>query len=200
MRWLFSQFLVMLVFFACAQTDGVNFSVEDRVQKLNTYYPGASAGDLEDKQSFFDAFPRTFDQFQLLYGFDDVEGAAPLYDNAVDHIPKLFFRLGDAIPKERFLQKIVSIAIGGRWDADAVNYFQRGLRQTVMRDVTGAAAVIGTLSEEDQLAFWYFFLDGLHPNAEIPNELGSLESTSPAVYKHLVQAQENVLSARSQDK
>ena len=72
MRWLFSQFLVMLVFFACAQTDGVNFSVEDRVQKLNTYYPGASAGDLEDKQSFFDAFPRTFDQFQLLYGFDDV--------------------------------------------------------------------------------------------------------------------------------
>ncbi len=79
---------------------------------------------------FVDNFPETFAEFLDLYGFDDTEGTKPLYNEANDHISFIF---SDArIRENQYLEKLLKLTKGYRWNADAPNYLRHHIGEMII--------------------------------------------------------------------
>jgi hypothetical protein len=117
--------------------------------------------DQENCREFFAAFPATFRDFDNLYGFDDLEGEHPLFANASDHI-EYFFGCSD-IPQNERIEKAVGISLHGKWAADSVWMFREHMHQIVVAFPVEVQSFLESLSDADASSFWYFMLDGPHP-------------------------------------
>ncbi|MDT3402761.1 hypothetical protein [Mucilaginibacter terrae] len=107
---------------------------------------------------FFDKFPANFSSFDALFGYDDVKGAAPLYNEANQYIDKLFFtKAANAKQKAR---KFIGIAMNGQWDADAISHFQHQLQDfTVSNFATFLKELNKLKSKEEIESVWQFCFD-----------------------------------------
>jgi hypothetical protein len=193
------RFLIILTIYflpklCLAQNNKIQDSTTVKVEKLKKLYFLATntSGELQKRyrKQFFEEFPNSFKELNQLYGYDDHK-AAPLYDGH-EHIVGLFNNL-DEIDELAYYKKIISIAIGGRWDADAVNYFQDGLRNHVLNN---PALVVGILKEMDNdkiQSFWYFFFDGAHPERQIAEPLKKIKSMNGRIYDLMIRAHTDVL-------
>ena len=132
---------------------------------------------------FFDLFPNTFCELDSIYGFNKKPG--PLYFNSADHIVGLFFEL-KSINEEEYLQKLINISINGHWDADAINYFQTGMRNHVMSNLQLTFILLAQYSDDQIESFFYFFFDGIHPRwKEIPDFFTEYKNEYPNIYQQL---------------
>lgn len=81
-------------------------------------YLEASLFPSKDWLAFADEFPKTYDDFMKLYGYDQETGhAAPLYHEAYDHISFLFS--DDRILQPEYLTRLLTLTHGFYWEADA---------------------------------------------------------------------------------
>jgi hypothetical protein len=153
---------------AFAQTGNPD-SLNVKIEKLKEYY--SKSHDRKDSMEFhlrfFEEFPSDFESFNSIYGFDTSE--MPLYDKAYDHI-QLFNRIS-CVSETIYYRKVISIAIGGYWDADAINYFQEGLRERVMANPELTFELLKERTEKEIFKFWFFFFGGPVTAKEIPKEL-----------------------------
>lgn len=155
-------------------------SIKIKSEKLKDYYSKSSKriDSLEYQILFFEEFPSDFDSFNRLYGYDT--SAMPLYDEAFDHI-ELFNRIS-CISNEEYYKKIISISIGGHWDADAVNYFQDGLRLHVLQKPDLIFKLLANKSDKEIFDFWFFYFDCPFPVKDIPQELEQEKDNNQKVY------------------
>ena len=80
-------------------------------------------------------------------------------------------------------KKIINISIGGHWDADAINYFQHGLRNKVFENPRLTFDLLKVKSDKDVQSFWFFFYSSIHPvYNKIPDELTSLKTYDNKIY------------------
>lgn len=173
-----------------------NDSLNLKAKKLKQLYllSTASSKDVSNiyKQQFFDCFPNTFKQLDELYG--DHEGAdhkpAPLNDQAEKHIADLFNNLDD-INDTLYYRKIVSIAVGGHWDADAVNFFQHGLRSRVLGNMALTVHILKGLSNDKIQSFWYFYFDGPVVKKPIGESLQKIKAINNRIYDLMVKAHDD---------
>jgi hypothetical protein len=125
-----------------------NLTIDERIKILQESYRNYASTKTVDtvkyQQQFFNAFPDNFKDFEAIYGFDDNTGVeAPLYKDLQysPHIDSLFNKL-KVIDKEAYYSKLISVSIGGKWDADNVTSLQQGLRQHIYADLSLTLAII----------------------------------------------------------
>ena len=145
------------------------------------------------RQQFFKEFPNDFNQLLNLYGYDDKNSKPSiLYDEAPNHILKLFNSLSD-INDTLYYRKIIQVSIGGHWDADAVNYFQHGLRERVLDKTELTVYLLSHIPEDKIKSFWYFYFDGVHPEKQIPEQLLRIKSIDSKIYGLMIEARNEVI-------
>ncbi len=169
----------------------VTDSISLKAKKLKQYY--LLSGSTIYQKKFFAEFPNTFKQLNELYG-DDINtgGVAILYEEAVNHIEELFNNL-NSINDTLYYRKIVRIAKGGHWDADAINYFQHGLRNRVESKPGLTVYLLQSMNEKEVESFWYFYFDGPHPKKRISESLQKIKSIDVSIYDIMLKAQGKVL-------
>ena len=112
-------------------------------------------------KEFLNEFPDNFEDFILLYGYDDEKGPGPLYSK-LEHIT-YFFECPEVSALEK-LKRSIKVGIGGKWDADLTGMFQDGSFDLVRKHPTEAKGILDNLSDERAASFWYFLFDSPHPN------------------------------------
>jgi len=185
---------IFLPLFAFSQ----NTKYNDTAKKLTDYFAKVHGQDSAKYQKlFFTAFPDNFTDLNGVYGFnsninDTAYHGAPLYDGQ-EHIFFLFELT--TIPEKDFYQKILNIAIGGHWDADAVNYFQHGLDNKVLQNPKLTIDLLKVKSDSEIKSFFFFFFHGIHPRYEnIPGELHTMKIYDSRIYKLLEQGFKEAIS------
>lgn len=144
-----------------------NISISERADSLNVLYEKIQQATEEKSKShyqflFFKIFPDKFQMLDSLYGYEEESGPSILYDQAVNHIIEVFFKL-DKIPKEVFTRKVIELSFYGTWEADAINYFQHGVRKNTKGNIELYCRLLSDYSEDELLSFWHFHFDGPHP-------------------------------------
>lgn len=145
-------------------------SLKIKMDKLQEYYSKSHdrADSMEFQIRFFEEFPSDFESFNRIYGYID-DNPMPLYDSAFEHI-ELFNRIS-GVSRATYYRKMISIAIGGYWDADAINYFQDGLQEHVAANPELTFELLNERTEKEILQFWFFYFDGPVTMKKIPAEL-----------------------------
>jgi|GEM_PF-3412978 len=124
----------------------------------------------ECKKTFFDNFPKTYQEFQKVYGYDDVKGEAPFYSNSEEHLV-FFFEISQVLKKEAFIDKLISISKDGKWDADSVNSFQDKMRQYFFANSALFLKQLESKNKNEIKGFWYFFSDEPHFDTEVSKRI-----------------------------
>ncbi len=137
------------------------------------------------QRQFFDEFPATFSELNDLYGYSSK--ASILYFDAEKHIARFFNNL-NSVNDTLYYQKIIGIAINGRWDADAINYFQHGLKEHVENKPELTVYILQKLSEEKMKSFWLFYFDAPHPSKKIPDSLQRIQAMDNNIYNFMINA------------
>lgn len=162
-------FLILLAFPGKSQSD------KEIVEAYNQLSLNPS---LENQFAYFKAFPSTFEKFNQLFGYKETGTNVefgPLYKVYSSFI-QAFFDLPD-IGVNSFLEKVISISIGGKWQADAVNMFQHNMREVVLQYHDLAVPILLKRSDKEIEAFYFFFFHSIHLRYKtVPTELSSNNS------------------------
>jgi len=112
----------------------------------------------EHLRLFFDAFPSSYNELQNTLGYSDEKGEAPYYEKGEEYLV-MFFKSSQAVDKDIFINKLVGISKGGKWDADNINSFQEKLRNYFF--LNDKAFLIILIKKDNTIIkdFWYFFSD-----------------------------------------
>ncbi|MFK5959484.1 MAG: hypothetical protein QM495_11530 [Lutibacter sp.] len=138
---------------------------------------------LKNQSIYFELFPNTFNGFLEMFGFENGK-VAPLYDG-YDYVQVLFEL--DKISKKKQMKKWIEISIGGKWEADAVNYFQHNLQPRILINVNLTYELLSERTDKEIESFFYFFFNEIHPQYEIvPTELKKLQNKNKEFYKLLL--------------
>ena len=157
-------------------------------EKIKEYYSKSISNQdsLKCQKLFFEYFPDKFDDFNAIFGWVGNNGiqeahGGPLYDG---HNEILFFFQLKVIPEKEFYNKILNISIGGHWDADAINYFQDGLREKVFANPKLTFDLLQGKSDLEIQSFFFFFYQSIHPvYIKIPNEFTGMKTYDIRLYR-----------------
>lgn len=111
----------------------------------------------DDSVAFFKCFPSTFSLFKAIYDY-----GSPLYEESYSHIE--FFFSNISVDESQMIDKLIGLSIGGRWDADAINYLSKGTRDFVNSHISATVSVLQNKSEIESYLFWLFIFDSPHPS------------------------------------
>lgn len=146
--------------------------------QIKSSYELVAAKENNDCKKFQSLFPKTFNELNTFYGFDDETGAKDLYYEGNAHIDYLFDCYTQYPTKESVLN-ILKIGLNGHWHADVISYFQRSLRKFILSNSTQTLNVISSFKETEIESLYRFLLDGPHPgnstNAEFLSKLKLLD-------------------------
>lgn len=111
-------------------------------------------------RQFFECFPESEVVFTERYGNFDPDTYKPLqrYDKALEDIQTTLPRTRVVVGDDIYNKKIIDLALGLKWEADAPNYFQK----LVINEIE-SHNMLSTLDQYDTAAvktFWRFMLDG----------------------------------------
>jgi len=153
-----------------------------RLSSLYLQYNKTKSAQVE--RQFFKEFPDFFNDFQAIYGYDDVKGASPNYKVAFEHVD-LFFKAAVEVDSTQFIDKVVGICLNGKWNADAENYFQEHLRQYLFTHLKNVVKALSNKERSQVDSFWYFFFDGTLFNERIYQKTRKILVDYPSMEKSL---------------
>ena len=155
--------------------EGDGFGKDTNIIKLkNAYIELKKNNSLSNQENYLKIFPSNFKSFNTTFGYEPNK-PAELYKDSYDYISELFAL--DSILMEIKLSKYIDIAIGGKWDADAVNYFQNALHKVVLSNVNELHVILERKTSQEINSFFYFFFNSIHPKFKsIPKEFDSLKN------------------------
>lgn len=151
---------------------------------------------------FFEQFPDNFNCFHLYYSIYDsgynnqspiIKIHGDLYDYAFQHIAKIYNNLS-VIETEKRIEMAIQISLGGYWEADAVSYFQFGLRSLLEKNTELFLKILNSLNQEEQRSFWFFYFDGPNPSLSTPKFLNIVKYEYPLMFEIILSSHQNVLN------
>ncbi|WP_312077198.1 SH3 domain-containing protein [Chryseobacterium sp.] len=109
--------IIFTIFISCEGNSQKNDAVKQEIA-LEKYFSG------KNEEAFMENFPKTFGTFQSTFGWNEQKNAPEkLYKDSEKYIQYWFLLLNN--PKyKKYENTIVKIAEEGKWEADAVSYFQ----------------------------------------------------------------------------
>jgi|ERR1035437_980669 hypothetical protein len=137
----------------------------------------------KDYQMFFDFFPSSYGQFLGLYGFDDKNGAKPLYEVYEDHV-NYFFEFEGHVDQKEFIKKIYGIVKNAIWEADAPTILQDNLTLLIIKSPKAILSLLSTKPNKEVESFWFFVFDGsstddLQNKEKFKNVYGKINALNP---------------------
>ena len=149
-------------------------NIEAKAKELKEYYAKAKSDDREYQVKFFDAFPASFSLFNQLYGYNTYT-LNVLYEESRKHV-SLFCELRDAVAKDKYYEKLVSLGLNGHWYADGVNYLKHCMERCIKEDLPLTVSTLENYSDKEIKSFWYFLFDSPHPSETIPVDIDKIRS------------------------
>ncbi len=140
--------------------------------KLNTAYRDLvnNSNTLERQQKFFDAFPNTWMEFIMTYQFvPNKDYNLTMYHLANKHIQALGGKI-TLINDSIYCRKLVNIAVGGVWGADAPNYYKALLHRVMWQKTDTMLKTIASLRKGNQFQFWLFYWSSIHKSKSLETE------------------------------
>jgi len=136
----------------------------------------------ERQKAFFNAFPDTWMGYVMTYQYTlNKKSDRSLYDLAADHADALRNKMA-SIPDSVYCKKIVRIALGGVYDADAPNYFKGVLNAAVKNKRDCMFHTIAQLRKGHQMQFWQFYWSNIVRSKQLEDEFISLKAWSEKNY------------------
>ena len=130
----------------------------EQVDHVKSAYQQLSHEPSQDTaQAFFNQLPARFCEFEQLFGYDDIKGAAPLYELS---LYPLFDTLNQYIAPELLAARYVDLAKDAKWQADNVNYLQRAYRQLLLHDTQAVQRHLNRLEPAARTHALAFLLEG----------------------------------------
>lgn len=118
----------------------------------------------KQEKEFMESFPKDFSTLNATFGWnEELNKAEPLYENSYSYIEYWF----SLLQKPQYMQyekSIIAISKNGKWDADAVNYFQKNALEYIKRN--NKYTLLNSLSEADLRSVLSFLLDSPHPKPD----------------------------------
>lgn len=113
---------------------------------------------------YFRAFPSDFNTFKRLFGYQRDDNDYIVEEPPVTHTLSGFLpKLKAVVPAKEYYEKMLSVGIGGVWDADEVNYLRQHIREIVVENVKLSLSVLSKKEEKEIKSIWRFLYDGPHP-------------------------------------
>lgn len=136
----------------------------------------------KNEKKFLENFPSDFTTFKNTFGWDDVKDSEePLYKDANNYIDYWFSLIKKTENKNYELQ-IISICKNGKWEADAVNYFQKNVINYIKNNKK--YYLIDSLLKEDAKSVLTFLFDSPHPK-ENSSFISNLNAEKQAIAKSI---------------
>lgn len=174
----------------------------DKVNKLKEYYQKSQESPAADdyKKLFFEAFPDSFSDFTLIYGYYKVidgdyntKANGPLYEISYDHLVEFFNRF-ECIDEAEYYTKLINVSIGGRWEADAVGAFHHGLQRRVIKRPKLTFDLLKPMTDDQIESFFFFLFHSIHPVwEEVPDELKGMYEYDKRVFSLMEKGLKNAL-------
>ena len=180
-------------------------SINEQAETIKKYHQALLKATGEEKLIneliFFKAFPNSFDQMQKLFGFDDKNGAGPLYDYEISNDMELkgvistFSKL-TSIDKKDYYTKYINICVNGNWKGDNIAE-GFGLDNKLYRQTEDVIEVLKLRSEKEIRSVFRFLFDGPHPDNRMESFktiYDKLKSVDSSMAKLLKQEYEKLLA------
>ncbi|EMY82725.1 hypothetical protein pgond44_01350 [Psychroflexus gondwanensis ACAM 44] len=148
----------------CTDLDFI--SAEQRADSLLAFMEKAidssSASRIKWEQKFFCVFPNSFKGMQAVFGYDNDNGASPLYDYPKGANVIQYFSQLKSIPDSTYYDKYVRINIDGIWEADNIGE-AFDFANRLVKDTKNSCKVLSTFSDKEIKSVFRFIFDGPHP-------------------------------------
>ena len=166
--------------------------------KLNTAYRAlVNEPDKKENQlQFFDAFPCNWREFITTYGFSSrILGQCPhdgydytKYSASKSHIEALgsISLVNDTV----YCRKLVNIAVGGIYEADAPNFFNSLLHRVMSKKMDVMLYTVSRLRKGHCMQFWQFYWSSNGKSDELEREFAHLYELNIGKYPDMMKMME----------
>ncbi len=153
----------------------LNIAYRELKEKPNT---------LARQKAFFEAFPSTWAEFAAIYQY--AADNMPMYYLAYDQIKALGDKC-NLIPDSTYCEKLVNIAVGGTYEADAPNYYKDLLHEKMRTKPNAMLHAVSQLREGHQMQFWQFYWSSSAESKTLEEEYNRLLKLHTKKYPETMQ-------------
>ncbi len=175
-----------VLFFTIASTITAQYFPIDTARLNNAYRVLLLNPQSKELQlDFLNAFPRNFQEFNSTYKYCSDEGYdLSMYSIAYKHIQAL----GDctAINDTILCNKLIALSVGATLDADAPNYLQGVLHNTMKRSNDTFIHCISKIHKGHQMQFWQFYWSNIVDGQSQEKEFEALYNINKEEYPCLM--------------
>lgn len=135
---------------------------------------------------FFNAFPGNWCEFNDTYRYCNKEGYnLSMYSKAFEHIKAL--GCCTAINDTLFCNKLIALSVGASLDADAPNYLQRLLHDTMQEKNDVFLHCLSEIEKGHQMQFWQFYWSNIKDGRSQKQEFEELYNMNREKYPCLME-------------
>jgi hypothetical protein len=146
-----------------SKDDSISMVVGKKANLLEKYI----ASDDKTSRVYFDAFPNTFRQLVIIFGYygevDEFglhEQSGILAENSQDYI-ETFFK-NTEVDKSEFTKRLIDLAQESEWQADGVSIFQDNVKRFTEQNLNLVVTELRERKDHEIVDFWTFCFDGNH--------------------------------------
>lgn len=190
-------FLFVVLFMLVVHSANAQYFQVDTAKLNRAYRTLVNEPDKKDKQeAFFDAFPCNWREFITTYGFrSEIYGLCPhggydftMYSAAKSHIEA--FGSISLVNDTVYCRKLVNIAVGGTYEADAPNFFKSLLHRVVHKKMDIMLYTVSRLRKGHQMQFWQFYWSSNGKSDELEKEFAHLYELNVGKYPDMMKTME----------
>ena len=136
---------------------------------------------------FLNAFPKNWEDFNSTYKYCSNEGYdLSMYNIANKHIQALGYCT--AINDTIFCNKLIALSVGATLDADAPNYLQEVLHNTMKRDNDTFMHCLSKIDKGHQMQFWQFYWSSIVDGRSMQDKFMELYNKNKEKYPAIMKA------------
>ena len=109
--------------------------------------------DTARQKAFFEAFPKTFFELEVLFGYHPELIPANLYASGYDYTQAFRSKI-PAVPVETRIDRLITLFMGGHWEADAPSYLMDELSTYANAHPLAFFQLLARHTPAEQRLFW----------------------------------------------
>lgn len=124
-------------------------------QKLSAAYAALlqQPGDTARQKAFFEAFPKTFFELEVLFGYNPELIPSNLYTEGPNYSTAFWTRL-PAVPLDQRADRLIDLFTGGEWEADMPSYLKSELKAFADKQPLALFRLLSRRTPAEQRLFW----------------------------------------------
>ncbi|MBF1059858.1 MAG: hypothetical protein HXL31_03105 [Prevotellaceae bacterium] len=124
-------------------------------QKLSAAYAALlqQPGDTARQKAFFEAFPKTFFELEVLFGHHPELIPSNLYASGYDYTEAFRSKI-PAVPVETRIDRLITLFMDGHWEADAPGYLKIELKAFADKQPLALFRLLSRRTPAEQRLFW----------------------------------------------